>query len=108
MKVDLKKGFDSIHWEFIAELLIGPKFLPLFIKWIMICISSTSFTIDLNGGKFGFFEEGREVRQGVPLSPLPFVLTMKFLLISLNLASGLSGFKFHIGCKKHISVHRMF
>ncbi|KAJ8419740.1 hypothetical protein Cgig2_015758 [Carnegiea gigantea] len=39
MKVDLHKGFDSVHWEFIKELLNALRFPILFTQWIMRCIT---------------------------------------------------------------------
>jgi len=52
MKVDLHKAFDSVHWEFIKKLLYALKFPPLFIQWIMKCISSVEFAICINVGEF--------------------------------------------------------
>jgi len=49
MKVDLHKAFDSVHWEFIKELLFGLKFPPFFIQGTMRCISQVQFAINING-----------------------------------------------------------
>ena len=32
LKIDLQKAFDSVHWEFIEELLTGLHFPPSFIN----------------------------------------------------------------------------
>jgi len=49
-KIDLKKAYDSIHWDFLRELMVSLRFPTIVIKWAMACISSTSFSISMNGG----------------------------------------------------------
>jgi len=69
MKIDLKKAYDSVHWEFLKELLEALRFPTMFITWIMACVTTTHYTITLNGGDFGHFKGGRGLRQGNPISP---------------------------------------
>lgn len=35
MKIDLKKAYDSVFWEFVEELLTCLKFPNIFITWVM-------------------------------------------------------------------------
>ena len=79
MKIDLKKAYDSVQWEAVREILTSLKFLNIFIKWIMACITSASFTIHINGDDFRSFKGGTGLRQGGPLSTLLFVLVMEYL-----------------------------
>ncbi|KAL0420811.1 UNVERIFIED_CONTAM: hypothetical protein Slati_3104000 [Sesamum latifolium] len=46
--VDLRKAYDTLEWNFVVLRLFG--FPVRFIDWIEKCISSTSFSVSLNGG----------------------------------------------------------
>ncbi|XP_074314480.1 uncharacterized protein LOC141649696 [Silene latifolia] len=55
MKVDLKKAYDSIEWQFIKQMLRALGFTDRMVIWIMVCVSSPWFTLSLNGNTFGYF-----------------------------------------------------
>lgn len=40
MKVDLKKVYDFVSWEFMEQLLRRLEFSDKFVKWIMLCITT--------------------------------------------------------------------
>jgi len=49
MKIDLRKVYDSVHWESVGEMMVHLKFPPKFIEWVMACVSTPTFTISMNG-----------------------------------------------------------
>lgn len=69
LKVDLQKVYDTISWTFLQEALQYLEFPTVFIGWIMECVSTSSFSIVINGTLHGFFSGKRGLRQGDPLSP---------------------------------------
>ncbi|KAJ8425089.1 LOW QUALITY PROTEIN: hypothetical protein Cgig2_034025 [Carnegiea gigantea] len=108
LKIDLQKAFDSVHWGFLQDLLVGLKFPPIFVSWIMKCVSSVTFSVHINGQDCGSFEGGRGLRQGDPLSPLLFVLTMEYFSRSMQQISQAKNFKYHPHCKGLGLIHLIF
>ncbi|GJR75173.1 hypothetical protein Tco_0087538 [Tanacetum coccineum] len=55
-KVDIQKAYDTVDWEFLRVALIGFGFHDRMISWIMECVSTTSFSISINGSLHGFLK----------------------------------------------------
>jgi hypothetical protein len=55
LKFDLRKAYDTVSWSFLHSMLEGFGFPPIFTHWVMTCVSSTSFSVQVNGGLFDFF-----------------------------------------------------
>jgi hypothetical protein len=69
IKLDLAKSYDRINWDFLREMLGGFGFDPAWISWISSLISSTFFSIMVNGSPSPTFKATRGIRQGI-LFPL--------------------------------------
>ncbi|GKA26637.1 RNA-directed DNA polymerase, eukaryota, reverse transcriptase zinc-binding domain protein [Tanacetum coccineum] len=100
LKIDIQKAYDTVSWEFLKEVLIQFGFHPLMIQWIITYVTTSKFFICVNGEALGYFQGGRGLRQGDPISSYMFTLVMEVfsLLIAKNMQNK-DKFKFHYGCK---------
>uniref|UniRef100_A0A803PTS1 Reverse transcriptase domain-containing protein n=1 Tax=Cannabis sativa TaxID=3483 RepID=A0A803PTS1_CANSA len=100
IKINISKAYNTMNWDFIESLLAAFNLPQRFIKWLMTCITTTSYSIIMKGRIQGRFKGEKGLRQGDPLSPLLFVLVMEYLTRLLQLAASNSNYRFHPLCKK--------
>nr|GEW50681.1 hypothetical protein [Tanacetum cinerariifolium] len=108
-KIDIKKAYDSVEWVFLSNTLKHFGFPEVMVKWIMNCVTFTSFTVNVNGNHIDFFKGMRGLRQGDPLSPYLFTLVMEVfnLVLRREIDSNLT-FRFHWQCKELKLTHLYF
>ncbi|XP_074306637.1 uncharacterized protein LOC141641891 [Silene latifolia] len=83
-------------------------FPPRFTKWVLACVTSSHFSLNINGSVEGFFPGQRGLRQGDPLSPYLFVLCMEVLSRLLRTLPTHPGFSYHPKCVKVKLTHLIF
>lgn len=89
-------------------MLKGCGFPEIFFQMIMKCITSTKFSVKVNGTKYGYFVGKRGLRKGDLMSPLLFVLVMESLSRDLTKMGQLPDFRFHPMCKGTRLNHLIF
>lgn len=108
LKVDIRKAFDTVSWDFVVKLLEAQGFPPLFITWIKECITSPRFSVAINGELAGFFPGEKGLRQGDSISPYLFIMIMEVLSKLLGKAVDEGGMTLHPLCQEPRITHLMF
>lgn len=62
-KIDMEKAYDHVKWSFIDYMLNRFGFGTKWRGWIWECISSTSFSMLVNGFLSRLFKASRGLRQ---------------------------------------------
>lgn len=68
MKVDIKKAYDNVRWDFIWDILAAMNFHPTMIKWLQACVTTANYSLSINGEATGYIIGQKGLRQGDPLS----------------------------------------
>ena len=78
MKIELHKVFDSIHWDFLKDLLLSFKFPPQFVTWTLACVTLITFSLYLNGQLYGSYASGLGLRRETLF--LPYFLCFLWII----------------------------
>src|SRR6266487_2803707 len=88
LKIDISKAYDKVDWGFLRGVMTRMGFTDVWIRWVMMCVSSVNYSVLMNSDRVGPISPGRGLRQGDPLSPYLFILVTKCLTALIHQAVG--------------------
>uniref|UniRef100_A0A8C5QYZ4 Reverse transcriptase domain-containing protein n=1 Tax=Leptobrachium leishanense TaxID=445787 RepID=A0A8C5QYZ4_9ANUR len=94
LSTDAEKAFDRVLWPFLFRTLERFGLGEDYLQWIRALYSAPSARVKINGALTQPFSILNGTRQGCPLSPLLFALSLEPFLTSIRqnpLIKGLSG-----------------
>ncbi|KAL0457835.1 UNVERIFIED_CONTAM: LINE-1 retrotransposable element O protein [Sesamum latifolium] len=99
LKVDLRKAYDTVEWDFLFAVLQMFGFQTHLFAGLRN-VSPPLCSICINGTPHDFFKGARGLRQGDPMSPFLFVLVMEVLQLKLQqFIEQDGGFSYHWKCE---------
>ena len=82
--LDLAKAYDRVDWHFLRSMLGALGFAPMWINWIMTCVTTVKFDVRLNEQLLETFSPSCGLRQGDSLSPYLFLFVAEALSLLLQ------------------------
>lgn len=96
VKIDLQKTYDSVEWVYLEQVQKKLCFLAKFINWIMQCVKTVSYSININGELNAPFTAAKGLRQGDPISPYLFAVVMEYLSRLLSTMKEHKDYSYHL------------
>lgn len=93
ISLDAEKAFDGVEWPYLFSSLQHFGFCNKFISWIKLLYSSPQASVCTNTQRSTLFPLFRGARQGCPLSPLLFTLSIEPLSIALKIEKDFKGIR---------------
>uniref|UniRef100_A0A8C5WKY5 Reverse transcriptase domain-containing protein n=1 Tax=Leptobrachium leishanense TaxID=445787 RepID=A0A8C5WKY5_9ANUR len=91
LSTDAEKAFDRVGWDFLFATLRHLGLGPLLRSWIQALYTGPSARVCVNGAFTDSFPICNGTRQGCPLSPLLFILSLEPFLEAVRQHPDISG-----------------
>lgn len=93
LSTDAEKAFNWVNWSFMQAALEYVGLQSSMLSWIMSLYSNPTAVVKVNETRSDFFNIHNGTRQGCPLSPLIFILTLEPFLCMVRKDPAIAGFR---------------
>uniref|UniRef100_A0A8C5Q087 Reverse transcriptase domain-containing protein n=1 Tax=Leptobrachium leishanense TaxID=445787 RepID=A0A8C5Q087_9ANUR len=93
LSTDAEKAFDRVLWPFLFQTLRTLGLGPGFLAWVQALYTLPKARIKVNGALSASFQISNGTRQGCPLSPLLFALSLEPFLEAVRRNTAIPGMK---------------
>ena len=84
IKLDMSKVYNRVKWAYLDVVMRRMGFQERWIELIMMCVTTVSYFVLINGEPIGRIVPSRGLCQGDPISPYLFLLYSEGLLAMLK------------------------
>ena len=79
LKLDMSKAYDHVEWAFLEKIMRKLGFNEKWVTLMMLCVSTVSYSILINGAPNGYIRPTRSIRHGDPICPFLFLICLEGL-----------------------------
>ena len=108
LKLDMSKAYDRVEWLFLEKILLKMGFQESWVRMIMDCITTVSYSILVNGEHKGLIRPSRGLRQGDSLSPFLFHFCAEGLHALLSKAANNGEIRGYFLCRASPKITHIF
>ncbi|KAI8486240.1 hypothetical protein Bbelb_359560 [Branchiostoma belcheri] len=105
VSLDQAKAFDRVNISFLHKTLTKMGFGPSFRKWVSILYHDIASSVLVNGSLSSPFALSRGVRQGCPLSPLLYAISLEPFAATVRKDPDMCGVKLPGGYEAKMSLY---
>ena len=105
ISLDQAKAFDRVNIDFLHLTLAKMGFGPVFRKWVAILYHNITSAVSVNGSLSSSFSLSRGVRQGCPMSPLLYAISLEPFAATVRADAAIHGLRLPGGREVKISQY---